>query len=61
YEDKKYDGAFAVNAMSDNEDDEDAPVVDGKVTRYVSRAPGYRSAEVQELYDFIDALPDPNP
>ncbi|CDO73341.1 hypothetical protein BN946_scf185008.g104 [Trametes cinnabarina] len=61
YEDPKYDAAFLVNAMSDDEDDEDSPFVDRKATGYVSRAPGYRSQIVQELYDHIDACKDPHP
>ncbi|KAJ3008510.1 hypothetical protein NUW54_g3125 [Trametes sanguinea] len=61
YQDSKYDAAFIVNAMSDDEDDQDSPFVDGKATRYVSRAPGYRSQVAQDLYDHIDALKDPHP
>ncbi|PIL27136.1 hypothetical protein GSI_10277 [Ganoderma sinense ZZ0214-1] len=60
YDDPKYDAAFIVNAMSDDEDDPGS-YVNNKATRYVSHAPHYRSLEAQELYDFIDAQPDPDP
>ncbi|KAL1945551.1 hypothetical protein VTO73DRAFT_2402 [Trametes versicolor] len=60
YEDRKYDAAFTPNAMSDDEDDPDAPFVDGKATQYVSRAPGHRSNAMQTLVDVVDPRKDPN-
>ncbi|KIM81159.1 hypothetical protein PILCRDRAFT_24856, partial [Piloderma croceum F 1598] len=58
-EDKKYDSAFTLAAMSADEDEADpAP---GEAKKYVSRAPDYRSKLVETLYTTIDSLPDPQP
>ncbi|KAH9922162.1 hypothetical protein B0H21DRAFT_697714, partial [Amylocystis lapponica] len=57
--DLKYKTAFTENAMSD---DETVLEPDGTFPgRYTSRAPAYRSAEVIELFDAVDAVKDPNP
>ncbi|KAF7979472.1 hypothetical protein HWV62_42295 [Athelia sp. TMB] len=59
YTDEKYNSAFTLTAMSDNDDDP-APE-DGRAKRYISHAPDFRSAMVQTLYDEIDRRHDPNP
>ncbi|GBE85855.1 hypothetical protein SCP_0803770 [Sparassis crispa] len=59
YTDKKYDSAFMINAMSDDEDD--PTWSHGEVKRYISRAPGYRSETVKQLYISIDAIADKDP
>ena len=44
YTDGKYDSAFTLTAMSDDEDDPDPE--QGKAKRFISHAPDYRSNEV---------------
>ncbi|EEB98388.1 hypothetical protein MPER_02112, partial [Moniliophthora perniciosa FA553] len=58
--DAKYDHAFEVNHMSDDDDvyDDQNNVVKNK---YLARAPMHRSEKLQELFDVIDQLPDPAP
>ncbi|KAH9922884.1 hypothetical protein B0H21DRAFT_841123 [Amylocystis lapponica] len=59
FRDPKYIVAFSENAMSD---DETVLEPDGSFPgRYTSRAPAYRSAELIELFDTVDAVKDPNP
>ncbi|KAG1806960.1 hypothetical protein EV424DRAFT_1544055 [Suillus variegatus] len=58
YADPKYDAAFIVNAMSD---DEEMQTREGEAKKYISRAPDWRSDEFTKLYSEIDAIPDPNP
>ncbi|KII92120.1 hypothetical protein PLICRDRAFT_36907 [Plicaturopsis crispa FD-325 SS-3] len=58
YRDKKYDTAFIVSAMSDDEDE----YKDGKRTgKYVTRPPAYRSEEMKALLAAVDATSDPDP
>ncbi|KAG0694398.1 hypothetical protein DFH29DRAFT_1034493 [Suillus ampliporus] len=58
FADLKYDAAFIVNAMSD---DEEMQTRDREAKKYISRAPDWRSDELTKLYSEIDAIPDPNP
>ncbi|KAG1751406.1 uncharacterized protein EDB91DRAFT_1243673 [Suillus paluster] len=58
FADPKYDAAFIVNAMSD---DEEMQTRDGEAKKYISRAPDWRSDKLTKLYSEIDAIPDPNP
>lgn len=48
YTDGKYDSAFTLNAMSDDEDECDPD--DDKAKQFISYAPDYRSVEVSLLY-----------
>ncbi|PCH37276.1 hypothetical protein WOLCODRAFT_83940, partial [Wolfiporia cocos MD-104 SS10] len=64
--DHKYNSAFILNAMSEDEDDPDT--IPGRTaTQWVSHAPDYHSDTastypiVTELYKAIDAISDPNP
>ncbi|KAI0631155.1 hypothetical protein C8Q77DRAFT_1131666 [Trametes polyzona] len=59
WENSKYDAAFTINAMSDDEDD--PALVVGEAQRYCSRRPWYRSNIHQQIYAEIDARPDPDP
>ncbi|KAH9949318.1 hypothetical protein B0H21DRAFT_707214 [Amylocystis lapponica] len=59
YVDPRFDAAFTLNAMSADEDDPNQ--VSGEAKRWCSRAPDFRSDVAQELYDTIDAIPDPDP
>ncbi|EGO20916.1 hypothetical protein SERLADRAFT_410481 [Serpula lacrymans var. lacrymans S7.9] len=43
YEDSKYDVAFIINAMSDDEDDPDWRPTSAEIKNYISHAPDYRS------------------
>ncbi|KAG6895008.1 hypothetical protein C0992_003535 [Termitomyces sp. T32_za158] len=59
YRDPKYDPAFVVNLMSDDEDEYNE---NGKTTkRFISRAPLYRSQELIKLLATIDAVPFEGP
>jgi hypothetical protein len=44
YTDSKYDAAFTINAMSDNDDDPE--LIASEVKRYLSIRPSYRSDQV---------------
>ncbi|CAL1697094.1 unnamed protein product [Somion occarium] len=59
YTDPKYDAAFTLTAMSENEDD---PTPEpGCPKQYVLRAPDWRSEELRTLYTTIDGIANPNP
>ncbi|GBE87231.1 hypothetical protein SCP_1004780 [Sparassis crispa] len=59
WRDPKYDAAFAVNLMSDDEDQVDEK---GEFTgKYISKAPAYRSQELINLFRAVDATRDPEP
>ncbi|KIK81498.1 hypothetical protein PAXRUDRAFT_155989, partial [Paxillus rubicundulus Ve08.2h10] len=57
--DTKYNSGFIANAMSDDDLDPEQDMT--KSTVYISFRPSYRSDEAQEMYNVIDAVPDPNP
>ncbi|KAH9946900.1 hypothetical protein B0H21DRAFT_822396 [Amylocystis lapponica] len=59
YVEPKFDAAFTLNAMSADEDDPEQ--VSGEARQWRSRAPDFRSDLAQELYNTIDAIPDPDP
>ncbi|KAL0948124.1 hypothetical protein HGRIS_010741 [Hohenbuehelia grisea] len=59
WRDKKYDTAFVTTLMSADEDEVDEH---GKLTgRYVSKAPIYRSEQLKNLLENVDAVEDPKP
>ena len=47
YTDSKYNAAFTINAMSD--DDDDPELIAGEAKRYLSIRPSYRSDQVSHL------------
>ncbi|TFK48360.1 hypothetical protein OE88DRAFT_1810278 [Heliocybe sulcata] len=63
YTDPKYNSAFTINAMSDDEDDPER--IPSDPIQYISRIPSYRSElvgiQVQRIYDDVDKIPDPDP
>ncbi|TBU42320.1 hypothetical protein BD309DRAFT_192463 [Dichomitus squalens] len=62
WDDAKYAAAFLVNAQSDNEDEyKEGERPPGAPIRYKRRRPGWRSTLLQQLYDEVDARPDPTP
>ncbi|EGN95380.1 hypothetical protein SERLA73DRAFT_16144, partial [Serpula lacrymans var. lacrymans S7.3] len=61
YEDSKYDVAFIINAMSDDEDDPDWRPTSAEIKNYISHAPDYRSPLLHQILTEIDKIPDPNP
>ncbi|GBE80041.1 hypothetical protein SCP_0212430 [Sparassis crispa] len=59
WRDPKYDAAFTMNLMSDDEDQVDEK---GEFTgKYISKAPAYRSQELINLFRAVDAAQDPKP
>ncbi|KAI3615402.1 hypothetical protein WG66_003445 [Moniliophthora roreri] len=57
--DPKYDAAFKVNHMSDDNDFyENGKLVNSK---YLARPPVYRLEKLQELFDTVDSIKDPTP
>ncbi|ESK91675.1 hypothetical protein Moror_10721 [Moniliophthora roreri MCA 2997] len=57
--DPKYDAAFEVNHMSDDDDFyENGKLVNSK---YLARPPVYCSEKLQELFDTVDSINDPAP
>ncbi|KAL0062930.1 hypothetical protein AAF712_010192 [Marasmius tenuissimus] len=59
-QDTKYDAAFEVNHMSDDDDcyDENGQLVK---SQYSSREPTYRSELCRKVYNTVDGVPDPAP
>ncbi|KAF8119205.1 hypothetical protein EV363DRAFT_1298025 [Boletus edulis] len=59
WKDAKYDTAFILNAMSDDEDDPNH--ITGQPRAYVTKEPEWRHLQLSELFSAIDALKDPRP
>ncbi|KAM6502839.1 hypothetical protein JOM56_002816 [Amanita muscaria] len=58
YRDPKYDAAYAYQLLSD---DDDVPVTNANEPRvFISHAPLYRSKLLNDMWDAIDAIPDPS-
>ncbi|KAG2343763.1 hypothetical protein BDR05DRAFT_1022312 [Suillus weaverae] len=59
WQDPKYDSAFILNAMSDDEDDpEQRP---GEARTFLTMEPEWRSLELSALFAAIDEVKDPRP
>ncbi|EGO03269.1 hypothetical protein SERLA73DRAFT_149646 [Serpula lacrymans var. lacrymans S7.3] len=61
YTDKKFNAAFILNAMSDDEDNPDYRPTSDEVRTFISRAPDYWSEILQTIYDNLEKIPDPKP